>query len=217
MSTFKEFAATVRRSKFAERKSTFTWITTTSRGIRDSTYDRSNFAGLFEERGNSTIHNRIALASAAAGLHFQPYILLLYLDHAWQGTVSSKPCLFSLKFCALEWPTVMEWCHGVRSWAVRAATSPRSFIHARVRRSQRARRAFDSKREIILPIDSISHPRSNATHVHTHTNAVIPRLTAAGRLFGKVFNRCLAVSSTLSRMKFHSQSCERYDSPGSTF
>lgn len=42
------------------------------------------------------------------------YIIIIFRSS--RGRVSYRACcLFSLKFCALEWPTVMEWCHGVRS------------------------------------------------------------------------------------------------------
>lgn len=41
----------------------------------------------------ASIRNRIALASAAAGLHFKPYILLLYLDRAAGHRIERAVCL----------------------------------------------------------------------------------------------------------------------------
>lgn len=75
------------------RENTFTWIATTSRGIRDSTYDRSNFAGLFEERGNSdTQPNRSRQRSGRFTLPAL-YIIIIFRSRGRAPYRASLVCL----------------------------------------------------------------------------------------------------------------------------
>lgn len=71
-----------------------------------ATLDRISAVYLNETCGKPTDRRFIASARLS-----RTYILL-HLERAVGHRIYRAACLFGLKFCALEWPAVMEWCHG---------------------------------------------------------------------------------------------------------